>query len=112
MGCAISPILFVIVFEVVLRGARQVVEGIKLPTGKRLPRYMDAVNASCDWLHVQPDSSNVLMSLLLGQGYQSIRKYILQAKNSFVTGGEPIPRLEEKTLQGQSRQYTADLSDR
>ena len=33
LGCAISPILFVAAFEIILIGARQMVGGIKLPTG-------------------------------------------------------------------------------
>ncbi len=46
MGCAMSPILFVTAFEVILRGTRQVVGGIRLPSGERLPplrSYMDNV---------------------------------------------------------------------
>lgn len=37
MGSAISPILFVAAFEIILIGARQMVGAIKRPTGKRLP---------------------------------------------------------------------------
>ncbi len=43
-GYIISPILFFLAFEVILRGARQVVRGIKLLSGERLPplrSYMD-----------------------------------------------------------------------
>lgn len=48
MGCAISPILFVAAFEVILIGARQIVGGIKLPSGQRLPTlrsFMDDVTS-------------------------------------------------------------------
>lgn len=48
MGCAISPILFVSAFEVILVRARQMVGGIKLPSGQRLPplrTYMDDVTS-------------------------------------------------------------------
>lgn len=48
MGCAISPIQFVAAFEVILVGARQMVGGIKLPVGQRLPplrSYMDDVTS-------------------------------------------------------------------
>ena len=44
MGCAISPILFIAPFEIILIGAKQMVGGIKLPSGQRLPplrSYMD-----------------------------------------------------------------------
>ncbi|KAL6455729.1 hypothetical protein MHYP_G00355800 [Metynnis hypsauchen] len=46
MGCAISPVLFVAAFEIILIGARQMVGGIKLPNGQRLPplrSYMDDI---------------------------------------------------------------------
>lgn len=42
----------------------------------------------------------------------SIRRDILQVQDSFVAGGEPIPRLDEKPLRSLGRQYKADLSDR
>lgn len=45
MGCAISAILFVAAFEVILI-ARQVVGGVLLPVGQRLPplrTYMDSI---------------------------------------------------------------------
>ncbi|RXN15473.1 hypothetical protein ROHU_016754 [Labeo rohita] len=37
MGCSISPILFVADFEVFLIGARQVVGGVRLSSGQKLP---------------------------------------------------------------------------
>lgn len=37
MRYAIFPILFVTALEIILRGARQVVGGGKLPSGERLP---------------------------------------------------------------------------
>lgn len=46
MGCAISPILFVAALKVILIGARQVVGGVRLPIGQRLPplrSYMDDI---------------------------------------------------------------------
>lgn len=46
MGCFISPILFVAAFEVILIRARQVVGGVWLPAGQRLPplrSYMDDI---------------------------------------------------------------------
>ena len=48
MGCAVSPILFVAAFEIILIGARQMVGGIKLPSGQRLPplrSYMDDITS-------------------------------------------------------------------
>ena len=46
IGCSISPILFITAFEVIAIGARQVVGGTRLPSGRKLPplrSYMDDI---------------------------------------------------------------------
>ena len=43
MGCAISPIFFIAAFKTILIGARQVVRGLKVPSGDR--SYMDNVTS-------------------------------------------------------------------
>ena len=123
-GCAISPILFVTAFEVILRGARQVVGGIRLPSGERLPplrSYMDDVTTI---LQTAPCTTRLLkhfdeliswarMKVKAAKSRSlSIRKGVPQDKTTFVAGGERIPQLAEKTLNSLGRQYTADLSDR
>ncbi|CAJ1087223.1 LINE-1 retrotransposable element ORF2 protein [Xyrichtys novacula] len=48
MGCAISPILFVAAFGTFPIGEKQMVGGLKLPSGQRLPQlrnYMDNVTS-------------------------------------------------------------------
>ncbi|KAJ8386603.1 hypothetical protein AAFF_G00168350 [Aldrovandia affinis] len=63
MGCSISPILFVAAFEVILIGARQVVGGIRLPAGQRLPllrSYMDDIMCL---LRTAPCTSRLLKRL-------------------------------------------------
>uniref|UniRef100_A0A3B4XDA6 Reverse transcriptase domain-containing protein n=1 Tax=Seriola lalandi dorsalis TaxID=1841481 RepID=A0A3B4XDA6_SERLL len=124
IGCAISPILFVTAFEVILRGARQVVGGIRLPSGERLPplrSYMDDVTTI---LQTAPCTTRLLkrfdeliswarMKVKAAKSRSlSIRKGVPQDKTTFVAGGEPVPQLAEKPLKSLGRQYTADLSDR
>ncbi|CAJ1064700.1 PREDICTED: uncharacterized protein LOC107738138 [Xyrichtys novacula] len=63
MGCSISPILFVAAFEVILTGARQVVGGVRLLQGRRLPplrSYMDDVTCL---LQTAPRMSRLLRRL-------------------------------------------------
>ncbi|RXN29065.1 hypothetical protein ROHU_018794 [Labeo rohita] len=124
MGCTISPILFVAAFEIILIGARQMVGGIKLPTGKRLPplrSYMDDVTsllqtAACtsrllkrmdelmSWarMKIKPSKSRSL----------SLRRGVRNDNTIFVVGGEKIPLLSEQPIKSLGRQYTADLSDK
>ena len=124
MGCSISPILFVAAFEVILIGARKMVGGVKLPSGKRLPPvrgYMDDVTtilqtAACTrrllkridelvgWarMKIKPPKSRSL----------SIRKGLRSDNIIFVAGGENIPLLADQPVRSLGRTYTAELSDR
>ena len=124
MGCSISPVLFVAAFEIILRGARQTVGGIRLQTGQRLPplrSYMDDVTvvletAPCTrrclkrmdelvtWarMKIKPSKSRSL----------SLRKGIRNDNTIFVAGGEQIPLLANQPIQSLGRQYDADLSDK
>lgn len=118
MGCALSPILFVSAFEVILIGARQMVGGIKLPSGQRLPplrTYMDDVTsllqtAACtsrllkrmdelmSWarMKIKPSKSRSL----------SLRRGVRNDSTIFVIGGEKIPLLSEQPIKSLGRQYT------
>ena len=118
MGCAISPILFVASFEVILIGARQMARGIKQPSGQRLPplrAYMDDVTTllqTCTsrllkrmdklmlWtrMKIKPSKSQSL----------SLRRGVRNDSPIFIVGGERIPLLSEKPIKSLGRQYTAD----
>ena len=124
MGCAISPILFVTAFEIILIGARQMVGGIKLPSGQRLPplrSYMDDVTtllqtSACTsrllkrldeltaWarMKIKPSKSRSL----------SLRRGVRNDHTTFVAGGEKIPLLCEQPIRSLGRQYSAELSDK
>lgn len=107
MGCAISPILFVSAFEVILVGARQMVGGVKLPSGQRLPllrAYMDDTTSrlqTAAWtsrllkrmdelmmwarMKIKPSKSRTL----------SPRRGVKNISAIFAVGGEKIPLLSE-----------------
>ncbi|KAL0159986.1 hypothetical protein M9458_043711, partial [Cirrhinus mrigala] len=117
MGCTISPILFVAAFEIILIGARQMVGGIKLPTGKRLPplrSYMDDVTSL---LQTAACTSRLLkrMDELMSWARMKIKPCKRGVRNDntiFVVGGEKIPLLSEQPIKSLGRQYTAELSDK
>ncbi|CAJ1048449.1 PREDICTED: uncharacterized protein LOC107738138 [Xyrichtys novacula] len=124
MGCSISPILFVAAFEVILIGARQVVGGVRLPAGQRLPplrSYMDDITcllrtASCtsrllkrldeliSWARMKfkPQKSRSL----------SLRKGERNDRVTFTIGGEVIPLIADQPIQSLGRLYTSGLSDK
>lgn len=100
------------------------VGGIKLRSGERLPplrSYMDDVTSI---LQTAPCTIRLLerldelltwarMKVKSGRSRNlSLRKGVLQARTTFVAGGEPIPQLDEKPLQSLGRQYSADLTDK
>ncbi len=63
MGCSISPILFVAAFEVILIGARQVVDGVQLPAGQRLPPLRSYLDDITCLLRTAPCTSRQLKRL-------------------------------------------------
>ncbi|CAJ1071380.1 uncharacterized protein LOC111834513 [Xyrichtys novacula] len=124
MGCAISPILFTVAFEILLIGGRQMVRGVRAQTGQRLPAmrcYMDDVTtllqtAACTarllkqleellaWarMKIKPPKSRSL----------SIRKGTRNNIIVFTVASERIPLLVEAPVRSLGRMYTADLSDK
>ncbi|KAK7930262.1 hypothetical protein WMY93_006657 [Mugilogobius chulae] len=97
MGCAISPILFVTSFEVILTGARQVARGLRTSTGERLPAlraYMDDITTM---LQTAPCTTRMLKRL---------------DELTTWARGEEIPRLVDQPIRSLGRDYTADLSDK
>lgn len=124
MGCAISSILFIAAFEIILIGTKQFIGGIKLPSGERLPplrSYMDDVTsllqtAACtsrllkrmdqlmSWarMKIKPSKSRSL----------SLRRGVRNDKAIFVVRGRENPLLSEQPIKSLRRQYTAELSDK
>ncbi|CAJ1055532.1 hypothetical protein H4Q32_028574 [Xyrichtys novacula] len=122
MGCAISPILFVAAFEVILVGARQMVGGIKLPSGQRLPplrTYMDDVTsllrmAACTsrlLKRIDKLMSWVRMRIKPSKSWSlSLRRGVRHDSTIFSVGGEKTPLLSEQPIKSLGRQYTAELT--
>lgn len=63
MGCSISPIHFVAAFEVILIRARQVVGGVRLPAGQRLPPLRSYIDDITCLLRTAPCTSRLLKRL-------------------------------------------------
>ncbi len=124
MGCSISPILFVAAFEVILIGARQVVGGVRLPAGQRLPplrSYMDDITCL---LRTAPCTSRLLKRLdeLITWARMkfkpqksrslSLRKGERNDRVTFTISGEDIPRIVDQPIRSLGRLYTSGLSDK
>ncbi|KAJ8351711.1 hypothetical protein SKAU_G00231870 [Synaphobranchus kaupii] len=124
MGCSISPILFVAAFEVILIGARQVVGGVRLSAGRRLPPlriYMDDITCL---LRTAPCMSRLLKRLdeLISWARMkfkpcksrslSLRKGVRNDRAIFTIGGENIPLIVDQPIRSLGRQYTSSLSDK
>ncbi|CAJ1079913.1 uncharacterized protein LOC122133219 [Xyrichtys novacula] len=88
---------------IILRGAHQTVEEIKLQTGQRLPplqSYMDDHSGSAD-------------SPLHKKMPEVARRASTRNDNTiFVAGGKQIPLPANQPIQSLGRQYKADLSDK
>ncbi len=124
MGCSISPILFVAAFEVILIGARQVVGGVRLPAGQRLPSlrsYMDDITCL---LRTAPCTSRLLKRLdelitWVRMKFKpqksrslSLRKGERNDRVTFTISGEDIPRIVDQPIRSLGRLYTSGLSDK
>ncbi len=124
MGCSISPILFVAAFEVILIGARQVVGGVRLPAGQRLPplrSYMDDITCL---LRTAPCTSRLLKRLdelitwasMKFKPQQSrslsLRKGERNDRVTFTISGEDIPRIVDQPIRSLGRLYISGLSDK
>lgn len=56
MGCSISSILFVAVFEIILIGAREVVRGLKSPSNDRLLLLRSYMNDDMSKMKIKSES--------------------------------------------------------
>ncbi|KAL7388165.1 hypothetical protein ABVT39_008471 [Epinephelus coioides] len=124
MGCSISPILFITAFEVILIGARQVVGGVRLPAGRRLPplrSYMDDITCL---LQTAPCTSKLLERLdelitwarmkfrAAKSRSLSLRKGVWNDRAEFTIGGDDIACIVDQPIRSLGRQYNSSLSDK
>ena len=64
MGCVLSPLLFVMCMELILRGARDTAPGEELENGVALPplrAFMDDISSSL--IHCMGDTESILARL-------------------------------------------------
>ncbi len=124
MGCSISPILFVAAFEVILIGARQVVGGVRLPAGQRLPLIRSYIDDITCLLRTAPCTSRLLKGLdeLITWARMkfkpqksrslSLRKGERNDRVTFTISGENIPRIVDQPIRSLGRLYTSGHSDK
>ncbi|XP_035665189.1 uncharacterized protein LOC118408481 [Branchiostoma floridae] len=123
MGCSISPLLFTMGFEILLIGAKQVVGGVRAPSGEKMPplrAFMDDVTSI---LRTAPCTNRVLLrleELTAWAGMQfkpsksrslSLRKGKLSGR-TFSVNGQHIPTIQEESVKSLGRLYTSNLNDK
>ncbi|KAI8490806.1 hypothetical protein Bbelb_315990 [Branchiostoma belcheri] len=119
MGCSISPLLFTIGFEIFLIGAKQVVGGLRAPSGEKLPpvrAFMDDVTSI---LRTAPCTTRLLQRLeelteWAGMKFKpsksrslSLRKGKISSR-TFSVNGQTIPTLQEEPVKSLGRLYTKE----
>ncbi|XP_078665283.1 uncharacterized protein LOC144907786 [Branchiostoma floridae x Branchiostoma belcheri] len=122
MGCTISPLLFVLGFEIFLIGARQVAGGIKLPSGQRLPplrAFMDDVTSI---LRTAPCTRRVLLRLeeltrWARMSFKPSKSRSLSLRKGkvsnqvFSVSNQNIPTIQQEPVKSLGRLYTSDIDD-
>ncbi|KAI8516566.1 hypothetical protein Bbelb_051470 [Branchiostoma belcheri] len=122
MGCAISPILFVLAMEVITRAAERMGPGMSLEGSDELPpirafmddltllnpntkvsqKILDRLDELMVWARMKFKTKKS-RSLVLKQG--RLCDY------NFALGGEKIPSIQEQPVKSLGRWYTEDLKD-
>ncbi|XP_019626566.1 PREDICTED: uncharacterized protein LOC109471671 [Branchiostoma belcheri] len=122
MGCAISPILFVLAMEVMTRSAERMGPGVSLEGSEELPsirafmddltllnpnttasqRILDRLDELMVWARMKFKTKKS-RSLVLKQG--------TLADYHFNLSGEQIPTIQEQPVKSLGRWYTEDLKD-
>ncbi|XP_028448018.1 uncharacterized protein LOC114564703 [Perca flavescens] len=108
--------------QVILIGARQVVGGVRLPAGQRLPplrSYMDDITCL---LRTAPCTSRLLKRLdelitwarmkFKSQKSRSLSLRKGERTDTFTISGEDIPRIVDQPIRSLGRLYTSGLSDK
>ena len=122
MGCSISPLLFVLAMEMVLRGAEDAGEGVALAPNQVIPpmrAYMDDVTI------LSEDEANTKAVLNRLQELIGWARMKFKAKKSrsltlsggklryitFVLDGEVIPTIRESPVKSLGRWYSSPITD-
>ncbi|XP_078685568.1 uncharacterized protein LOC144918575 [Branchiostoma floridae x Branchiostoma belcheri] len=109
-------------FEIFLIGARQVVGGVRLPSGKRLPPLRAFMDDVTTLLRTAPCTTRVLKRLeeltrwarMQFKPSKSRSLSLRKGKVSnrvFRVNGQCIPSIQQESVQSLGRLYTSDLSD-
>ena len=123
MGCAISPLLFVMVMEIVIRNSQGSVNGIQVANNQILPpmrAFMDDITI------ISPDKAQVVASI--ERLHELIERCAMRFKpsksrslslckgkpvpNTYFIGTERIPTLAEQPVKSLGRWYSLPITDR
>ncbi len=123
MGCTVSPILFVMSMELMIKATQCVCKGVEIAPGMELPpvrafmddltllnpsveeskKGLDKLEEVTDWCNMKfkPKKSRSLV----------LKKGKLDREQSFSLSGEHIPSIQEEPVKSLGRWYTESLTD-
>ena len=123
MGCVISPLLFVMCMELILRGARDTAPGEQLENGVTLPplrAFMDDITSLIQSVCNTEEMLTKLQELFTRCRMKakppksrslSIVKGVVTETRFFING-DPIPTVKEEPVKSLGRLYKLPLTDR
>ena len=123
MGCVISPLLFVMCMEMILRGAREVAEGELLENGTRLPPKKAFMDDITTLIQSEEGTRRLLQRLqelfirsrMKAKPKKSRSLSLIKGKVKeihFTIGEETIPTVREEPVKSLGRWYMIPLTDR
>ena len=123
MGCVISPLLFVMCMELILRGARDTAQGEELGNGTVLPpmrAFMDDITTLVRTEQGTRDLLNKLQELFTrcrmkvkpkkSRSLSIIKGRVKETR--FYINNDPIPTVREEPVKSLGRWYKLPLTDR
>ena len=123
MGCVISPLLFVMCMELILRGARDTAPGEQLENGVTLPplkAFMDDITSLIRGTHDTQEMLKRLQELITrsrmkakppkSRSLSIIHGTVTETR--FFINDDPIPTVREQPVKSLGRLYKLPLTDR
>jgi len=117
MGCIISPILFVLAMEVIIRSVKKVGPGIASHEGDEFP----PLHAFMDDLTLLSPSEEAVVAILtkleklMNCGRKKSRSLVFKkgrlVDTHFLLCGEEIPSIQEQPVKSLQRWYAEELKD-
>ena len=123
MGCTISPLLFVLAMEMIVRGAESTAAGTELPGGQVLPPMKAFMDDITSLIRGKQDTEALLQRLdelikWARMAFKPKKSRSLSlvkgraAQTRFHIAGEQIPTLQEQPVKSLGRWYSHPLTDK